>query len=78
MENLGNYYNYKHGVDFRSARLPGVVSPFEFQSNGSTDWATEMFFSALRKEKYRVCIGPDRRLPMGYLDDILDGLVNLI
>lgn len=78
MENLGNYYKTFYNLDFRSVRYIGVMSPQEFAYNGSTDYATEIFFKAKRKEEYNICLSADRRLPMAYIDDILDGTLQLI
>eukprot|EP00340_Litonotus_pictus_P001032 CAMPEP_0170515384 /NCGR_PEP_ID=MMETSP0209-20121228/1825_1 /TAXON_ID=665100 ORGANISM="Litonotus pictus, Strain P1" /NCGR_SAMPLE_ID=MMETSP0209 /ASSEMBLY_ACC=CAM_ASM_000301 /LENGTH=276 /DNA_ID=CAMNT_0010799843 /DNA_START=126 /DNA_END=956 /DNA_ORIENTATION=+ len=78
MENLGNYYKNFYNVDFRSVRYVGVISPEEFAYNGSTDYATEIFFRAQDSESYDVCLSKDRRLPMSYVDDIMDGTIKLI
>jgi threonine 3-dehydrogenase len=77
MENMGNYYNKKYGVDFRSLRYPGVISPTEYESHGTTDYASEIFFGAFKNKEYKICLAPERALPMVYLDDALDGTVYL-
>lgn len=76
LENIGHYYTEKYGVDFRSIRYPGVISPYEYESHGTTDYASEIFFAALKKEVYKICLSPDTSLPMAYLDDIMEGTVN--
>lgn len=78
LENIGNYYTYRHDVDFRSMRYPGVISPFEYESNGSTDYASEIFFAAKKGKEYSICLSPDTNLPMTHLDDILEGTVTYI
>lgn len=75
MENLGNYYYSKHNVDFRSIRYPGVISPTEYESHGTTDYASEIFFSAFKKKEYQICLAPERVLPMVYLKEVIDGTV---
>lgn len=75
---MGNYYVHKHGIDFRSIRYPGVISPTEYESHGTTDYASEIFFSAIRGKDYKVCLSADTVLPMAYLDDILEGTLKLI
>ena len=78
MENLGYYYHIKYGVDFRSVRYIGVISPFEYAYNGSTDYASEIFYKAKRNEHYKICLSAERRLPMAYIDDIIDGTLQFI
>ena len=78
MENMGNYYKYKHNVDFRSIRYPGVVSPYEYESHGTTDYASEIFFSAGKNKDYKICLSPEVVLPMAYLDDVINGTVDLM
>jgi threonine 3-dehydrogenase len=75
MENMANYYHYKYGVDFRSIRYPGVISPMEYESHGTTDYASQIFISALKGEEYSICLSPQTTLPMVYLDDVLSGTV---
>lgn len=78
MENLGSYYNVKYGVDFRSIRYIGVVSPYEYAYNGSTDYASEIFFKAKRNQHYTIGLSKERRLPMAYIDDIIDGTIDFL
>jgi threonine 3-dehydrogenase len=78
MENMGNYYNFKYNTDFRSIRLPGIVSPYEIDYQGTTDYASEIFFYALRGRDYQIPLNPNRLLPFVYLNDIVDGIVSLL
>lgn len=78
MENMGNYYHHKHKVDFRSLRYPGVISPYEYESHGTTDYASEIFFAAIKGQEYKVYLTPRVALPMAYLDDIIDGTINFL
>jgi len=47
-EGLGEYYQNKYGLDFRSIRYPGVISSAKYAFNGTTDYSTEIFFHALK------------------------------
>jgi threonine 3-dehydrogenase len=78
LENMGNYYHKKFNVDYRSIRFPGVISPTEYESHGTTDYASEIFFAAIKQRHYSLCLSRDTVLPMTYLDDILDGTVSTI
>ncbi len=60
-------------MDFRCLRYPGFVSPDEYEANGTTDYASQIFFAALKKKIYKHYLGADRRLPMIYLKDGIKG-----
>lgn len=77
-EMLGTYYHDKFGVDFRCLRYPGVISSFKYAFNGTTDYATEMFFEVLEKGKYECWLREDTYLPMIYIDDCVRATVQLI
>jgi threonine 3-dehydrogenase len=77
MENLGNYYNKIYGIDFRSIRYPGVISPEEYESHGTTDYASEIFFHAIRNKEYKIPLAKDTILPFVYHEDVLQGTVKL-
>lgn len=78
MEGLGNYYSNKHNLDFRCLRYSGVVSPFEYEYNGTVYYATEMFFKAVREKAYSVVLSPERKVPMSHLDDIIEGTIQIL
>ena len=73
-ELLGDWYSRVKGVDFRSLRYPGVISWRSAPGGGTTDWACDSYFKAVSKEpKYTCFVKKDTRMPMMYIDDILDG-----
>lgn len=76
MENIGNYYNKKYGIDFRSLRYPGVISPYEYESHGTTDYASEIYFAAAKKKEYSLCLSKEAVLPFVFLDDAINQTVN--
>ena len=78
LEQMGAYYHRKFGVDFRSVRLPGVISVATLPGGGTTDYAVHMYHYALRKEQYKCPVLADEPLPMMYVDDAIDGIVQLM
>ncbi|XP_028406359.1 L-threonine 3-dehydrogenase, mitochondrial-like [Dendronephthya gigantea] len=78
VELLGEYYNYKYGLDFRSARYPGVISADTAPGGGTTDYAVHIYHEALRTGKYQIYLRPDSCMPMIYIDDCLRGTLELL
>lgn len=78
MELMGEYYHNRYGVDFRSLRLPGVISPQPIHGMGTTDYAVEIFLKAAEKMDYTCYLNPNTRLPMVHIDDCLSAILKLM
>nr|3A9W_A Chain A, NDP-sugar epimerase [Thermoplasma volcanium]3A9W_B Chain B, NDP-sugar epimerase [Thermoplasma volcanium]3AJR_A Chain A, NDP-sugar epimerase [Thermoplasma volcanium GSS1]3AJR_B Chain B, NDP-sugar epimerase [Thermoplasma volcanium GSS1] len=76
-ELLGQYYYEKFGLDVRSLRYPGIISYKAEPTAGTTDYAVEIFYYAVKREKYKCYLAPNRALPMMYMPDALKALVDL-
>ncbi|EFP11219.1 hypothetical protein CRE_30778 [Caenorhabditis remanei] len=76
-ERLGEYFNHRFGVDFRSMRFPGIISATK-PGGGTTDYAIQIFYDALQKGKHTCYLRPDTRLPMMYDTDCMASIIQLL
>ena len=77
-ELLCDYYNLKFGVDTRGVRLPGMISYVAPPGGGTTDYAVEIYYEALRKGKYTSYIAEGTYIDMMYMPDALDAIIKLM
>jgi nucleoside-diphosphate-sugar epimerase len=77
-ELLCHYYAQRYGVDVRSLRLPGIISYAVQPGGGTTDFAVEIFYAALKDGYYTCFVRPDTRLPMMYMPDAIRAILELM
>ena len=77
-ELLCKYYVDKYGLDVRGVRYPGVISSETLPGGGTTDYAVEMFYAAVRREKYTCFVREDTVLPMIYMPDTIKAAITLM
>ncbi|PHN05822.1 NAD-dependent epimerase/dehydratase family protein [Flavilitoribacter nigricans] len=77
-ENWCQYYHLKYGVDVRSLRYPGVIGYQSMPGGGTTDYAVEIYHSAVREEPFTCFLKPDTRLPMIYMPDAIRATLELM
>lgn len=77
-ELLSNYYHSRFEVDTRSVRFPGLISNGALPGGGTTDYAVEVFYAAVKGEKFVCPIPKDRYMDMMYMPDALDALHDLM
>jgi nucleoside-diphosphate-sugar epimerase len=77
-ELLCDYYASRFGVDTRGLRLPGLISHVALPGGGTTDYAVEIFYDAIRRRIHRCYLRPDTRLEMMYMPDALRAMIELM
>jgi len=77
-ELLCQYYAGKFHVDVRSVRYPGIISYKTEPGGGTTDYAVEIFYEAIRNKIYTCFVGGETCLPMMYMDDAVRSAIEIM
>ncbi len=77
-EMLSDYYFTRYGVDTRSVRFPGLISNVTFPGGGTTDYAVEIYYEAIRTGKFTCPIPQGEYMDMMYMPDALRACVELM
>ena len=77
-ELLSDYYFHKYGVDTRSVRFPGLISYVTLPGGGTTDYAVEIYYAAVKGEEFVCPIAPGTYMDMMYMKDALRAAVELM
>ncbi|HCY72979.1 MAG TPA: UDP-glucose 4-epimerase [Rikenellaceae bacterium] len=77
-ELLSDYYNHKYGVDTRSVRFPGLISYTTLPGGGTTDYAVEIYYAAVRGEEFVCPIAAGTYMDMMYMPDALRAAVDIM
>ena len=73
-----NYYYHKFGLDVRSLRYPGLISYKAPPGGGTTDYAIDMFHSAVNGQEFVCFLQEDTKLPMMYMPDAIKATLQLM
>ena len=77
-ELLSDYYFHKYGVDTRSVRFPGLISYTTLPGGGTTDYAVEIYYAAVKGEEFVCPIAPGTYMDMMYMPDALRAAVEIM
>ncbi len=77
-ELLCDYYQIRFGVDTRGLRYPGLISHVAPAGGGTTDYAVEIFYEAIRNKRYTCFLEPDTCLDMMYMPDAIKAAMDVM
>lgn len=77
-ELLCDYYFRRFGVDTRGVRFPGLISYEALPGGGTTDYAVEIYYAALKTGKYVCPIAKGTLMDMMYIPDALRAVHELM
>ncbi|HOF16213.1 MAG TPA: NAD-dependent epimerase/dehydratase family protein [Bacteroidales bacterium] len=72
------YYRKRYGVDTRSVRYPGLISYKTEAGGGTTDYAVEIYYEAIKKGTYQCFLEKDTYLPMMFMPDAIKATIQLM
>lgn len=77
-ELLSDYYAKRFGVDTRSVRFPGLISYVAPPGGGTTDYAVDIYYSAVKGETFKCPISKGTFMDMMYMPDALRAAIELM
>ena len=77
-ENWAQYYFTKYGLDIRSIRYPGIIGYQSMPGGGTTDYAVDIYHSAVKDEKFSCFLNSDTKLPMMFMNDAIRSTIELM
>jgi nucleoside-diphosphate-sugar epimerase len=72
------YYGKRYNLDIRSIRYPGLISYKTEAGGGTTDYAVEIFYHAIKNKKYECFLKENTALPMMFMPDAINGTLDLM
>ena len=77
-ENWAQYYFISYGLDIRSIRYPGIIGYQSMPGGGTTDYAVDIYHSAVKGEDYNCFLNSDTVLPMVFMEDAVRATIELM
>jgi nucleoside-diphosphate-sugar epimerase len=77
-ENWAQYYFNKYGLDIRSIRYPGIIGYQSMPGGGTTDYAVDIYHSAVKNEIFSCFLDSKTKLPMMFMNDAVRATIELM
>lgn len=77
-ELLCDYYFHRYGVDTCGLRYPGLISHKTLPGGGTTDYAVDIFYAAVKYRHYDCFLRADTQLDMMYMPDAVAAAITLM
>jgi nucleoside-diphosphate-sugar epimerase len=77
-ELLSDYYYIRFGVDTRSVRFPGLISYIAPPGGGTTDYAVDIYYEAVKGNHFTCPIAAGTFMDMMYMPDALHAAIQLM
>ncbi len=77
-ELLCDYYFKRFGIDTRGVRYPGIISNETLPGGGTTDYAVEIYYEAIKHKKYTCNLPAGAFLDMMYMPDAIKAGIDLM
>ncbi len=77
-ELLSDYYAKRFGVDTRSVRFPGLISYVAPPGGGTTDYAVDIYYSAVKGQMFKCPIAKGTFMDMMYMPDALRACIEIM
>ncbi len=77
-ELLCQYYHLKFDLDVRGLRYPGLISYKAEPGGGTTDYAVDIYYKAVKGEKFTCFVNEETQLPMMYMDDAIKATMDIM
>lgn len=77
-ELLSDYYFKRFGVDTRSVRFPGLISNVTLPGGGTTDYAVDIYYAAVKEGCFVCPIKEGTYMDMMYMPDALRACIDLM
>ena len=77
-ELLCDYYHQHYGLDTRGLRYPGLISNKALPGGGTTDYAVDIFYAAVKNRHYDCFLRADTQLDMMYMPDAVAAAIALM